>query len=233
MARGFVYTDTDILKLFEAHGPLTIDDVIAQTDMARSTAYQRVERLRKQGHLVVTKSIPSDNGGRPAKVYSPMGKHRPSIINEKSHLKMGVDCVSPEDLGDFISWVKEVNVSNQDVDNRRKLFRSFWFPRMAKAVMLLRSREHRTQYLVQRDALVTEGEELIEYLKRRINAIEEVIYSPEFRDPYESNFTNICEDYHQWGYDHLVEYKPIVFSEAVREAYDSGHLLESDYESSE
>lgn len=233
MSRGFVYTDTDILKLFEAHGSLTIDDIINMTDMARSTAYQRVERLRKGGHLEVTKSLPSDNGGRPAKVYSALGKHRPSIMDESgSHLVVNTVPVTYDLFPQLLSLFTEQVTSLADIEteNRKNLWRSLTFPVLARTVMLLRSREHKTQYLAQRDALVKEGEELVAWLKERIDYIESTIYSPEFRDPYESNFTNLMEDYHQWGYDHLVEYKPIVFSEAVREAYDSAHILNTDAE---
>lgn len=228
MSRGFVYTDTDILKLFEQHGSLTIDDIINLTDMARSTAYQRVERLRKRGALTVVKSLPSDTGGRPAKVYASLGKHRPSIIQgETGHIIFAAP-MPLDHFKEILTLFDGISLGEFPLNLRKSLFRAVAFPTFARAALLLRSREHRTQYLVKRDELVKEGEELVAFLKGLIDGIESTIYSPEFRDPYESNFTNIAEDYHQYAYDHYENYKPIMLSEAHREDYDNGHILPND-----
>lgn len=232
MARGFIYTDTDILKTFESRGELTVDELAGLMEMSRSAVYPRVAKLHKAGKLQVTREL-SNGSGRPSKVYGITGKHRPSIMDESgTHIVVNKVPVTYDIFPHMLNLLKENVTSLSDIDpeNRKNLWRSLTFPVLARTIMLLRSREHKTQYLAQRDALVKEGEELVAFLKERIDAIESTIYSPEFRDPYESNFTNLMEDYHQWGYDHLVEYKPIVFSEAVREAYDSAHILNTDTE---
>lgn len=230
MARGHVYSDTDILKLFEARGELTVDDLASFMDMSRSAAYPRVNKLHKAGKLEVTREI-TNGSGRPSKVYGVTGKHRPSIITENGEIIISVPAKLEQYHHVIDLFLKDVKgFGDFPVDRRKLLWRAATFKQLARIVMLLRSREHRQQYLAQRDALVAEGEELIQFLKGLIDGIESTIYSPEFRDPYESNFTNVCEDYHQWGYDHLVDYKPIMFSEAVRQAYDSGHILNTDTE---